>query len=151
MNARLVVGFTGTRLGLSRRQRDELDAVLGTLYLEGYREFRHGDCVGADEQASAIAHDLGYRVVVHPPTDIKLQAFTDAHSVETPRPYIERNRQIVRQSDAIIATPKTMSEERRSGTWATVRYARSLYVDPRIIIWPDGAITYETEEAGSCV
>ncbi len=40
------------------------------------------------------------------------------------KPYLERNRDIVDASEVLIACPSTREEVMRSGTWATVRYAR---------------------------
>lgn len=48
------------------------------------------------------------------------------------------NRDIVAETDELIATPKGFQEERRSGTWATVRYALKAR-KPVTVIWPDGA------------
>jgi predicted Rossmann fold nucleotide-binding protein DprA/Smf involved in DNA uptake len=39
------------------------------------------------------------------------------------KPYLDRNKDIVRVSIGLIAAPKTNKEEQRSGTWSTVRYA----------------------------
>jgi outer membrane protein insertion porin family len=57
---------------------------------------------------------------------------------------LDRNRAIVDSCDVLIACPKG-PEEQRSGTWATVRYARK-QKKRIVIIWPDGEVT---EEKGS--
>ena len=62
--------------------------------------------------------------------------------VRDPLPYLERNRAIVDACDILIACPKGMQEEQRSGTWATVRYARRRD-RPIVIVWPDGTVTRE--------
>jgi hypothetical protein len=44
---------------------------------------------------------------------------------------------IVVESELLIATPKEVKEQLRSGTWATVRRARKVGI-PIILITPDG-------------
>jgi len=102
------------------------------------REFHHGDCVGADEEAHAIIwamvqdEGLDCLIVIHPPTDEKFRAFCgvvrDPHvEIRAPKPYLERNHDIVDETEVLIATPGTHQEMTRSGTWATIRYARKRY------------------------
>ena len=102
------VGFTGTRNGMSVSQRRQLQAVCYAL--RTMREFHHGDAIGADKQAAAfVATARGVEVVPHPAGDDPLA----------------RNRRIVEACDILIAAPETDREVVRSGTWATVRYARA--------------------------
>ena len=122
------IGFTGTQEGMSEKQRSSLRQVLAGFFADGARVFRHGDCVGADAQAHAIAKAIGFRVVIHPPSDDSKRAFCQGDVVLTPRPYLLRNRHIVDASGVLIATPKG-DEELRSGTWSTVRYARKVRRD----------------------
>jgi hypothetical protein len=89
------------------------------------RAFRHGDCVGADAQAHAMAKADGFRVVIHPPSDDSKRAFCQGDAVLAPPPYLVRNRRIVDASGVLVATPQG-DEELRSGTWSTVRYARKI-------------------------
>ena len=68
-----------------------------------------------------------------------------SHSVLTTKrikPPLDRNRDIVDACDVLIATPKDFVEELRSGTWATVRYARKQR-KPLVIVWPNGETTTE--------
>lgn len=83
----------------------------------------HGGCVGADDQAHKIAVSLGIRTVIHPPTDNRLQSFVVPDELRDPKPYLQRNRDIVDDTDYLIACPATEREIQRSGTWATIRYA----------------------------
>lgn len=57
-----------------------------------------------------------------------------------PEPYLDRNHYMVDRCNLLIACPEGI-EALRSGTWATVRYARKR---PRnhLIIYPDGT-TFE--------
>lgn len=118
------VGFTGTQRGMSDLQKIELR---GLLIEEGATELHHGDCVGADAEADAIARELRVAVVIHPPSDTKKRAFCAQKDdvVWEPLPYLERNRDIVESCNLLVAAPLGSRELLRSGTWATVRYARS--------------------------
>jgi hypothetical protein len=100
----MIVGFTGTRKGMTHTQRVQVVNILSGLQPDA---FHHGGCVGADAEAHALADRL--RI----PTEIR-----------PPKPYLERNHDIVDESDVLIATPGQVNEVRRSGTWATIRYAR---------------------------
>ena len=128
------IGFTGTQIGTTTAQR----AVLMQLLVAG-TEFHHGDCVGADENAHAIASSLGLRTVCHPPINPAKRAFTENDETREPKDYIARNHDIVDETDFLLATPKFNAEELRSGTWATIRYAKKS--GKRVgIIFPDGSI-----------
>lgn len=121
----MIVGFTGTQVGMTRNQMDHLRAELKRLMADGKApfEFHHGDCIGADAEAHEIALECGYEVVIHPPEYASKRAFCEgAASVKPPKPYLDRNHDIVNAAEVLIAAPKSLQEELRSGTWATVRY-----------------------------
>src|SRR5262245_55419877 len=58
------------------------------------------------------------------------------------RPGALAHRQIVDETEALIATPRGFKEELRSGTWACVRYARKAGRTLHIV-WPDGSVRAE--------
>lgn len=130
------VGFSGTQKGMRRWQS------------EGVKEFirllkptygHHGDCIGADDQFDAICHFNGVLTVIHPPEDPKKRAFCEGYAdILEPKPYIERNHDIVDAVDLMIFTPFELREVLRSGTWATWRYACKVK-KPWIIFSPIGA------------
>jgi predicted Rossmann fold nucleotide-binding protein DprA/Smf involved in DNA uptake len=60
--------------------------------------------------------------------------------VHTPKAPLDRNRDIVDAAAVLIAAPKEMTETLRSGTWATVRYARKQGKQVWIV-WPDGTVS----------
>lgn len=73
---------------------------------------------------------------------MKIQASAGlAHSddIRDPLPPLERNHRIVDACDVLIACPKDAQEQLRSGTWATVRYARK-QGKRVIVITPDGTV-----------
>lgn len=139
------IGFTGTADGMTKEQERSL-SVLFDRYLP-VEEFHHGDCVGADAQAhNLFVFKFGDKIppIIHPPEDDKKRAYcrTKPDNIREPKPYLDRNHDIVDETDYLIATPKTTQEIIRSGTWATVRYARRM--GKRIfIIWPNGSIKHE--------
>jgi hypothetical protein len=139
------LGFTGTRRGLTDKQSQVLWGLLGDLRSKGYIEFHHGDCVGSDSSAALMATRLSFKTIAHPCDLLKHRSFTPSVQYYPVLPPLQRNKAIVECSDLMIATPATMSEELRSGTWHTIRYARKTLVSI-IIIWPDGRVERENCE-----
>lgn len=107
-------------------------------YLAGFVCLHHGDCVGRDAHAHRLARQLGMLVEIHPPIYGSLRAYCEADYANTPRRFLTRNRDIVDATEALIAAPKGMEEERRSGTWSTVRYARQ-QGKRVVVVFPDGS------------
>jgi hypothetical protein len=137
------VGFTGTQEGMSPEQEKKLGKYLHNLLRKKAEiTLHHGDCVGADAQAHTIALSMGIKVCLHPPLDPKKRAFCEGWSdIYLAKEYLTRNRDIVDASDVLIATPGGFQEKKRSGTWATIRYATcglAKKVKCAQIIWPDG-------------
>jgi len=122
----MVIGFTGTRKGITEYQFNRLMERLGDIMDNAKEgeivEFHHGDCVGADAQAAEMAHSVGMRIVSHPPFLSVRRAY--AHSDETlpVKGYKARNRDIVNVCDILLACPEGC-ETMRSGTWYTIRIA----------------------------
>ena len=135
MEGALTAGFTGTRKGMSDEQKYTLAHVLG--YPRVCR-FRHGDCIGADAEAAKLASEAQCYVLAHPATIIGQRAYSpfSDFTYESKTPLL-RNRDIVDQSDFLIACPDDIHEKLRSGTWSTIRWARRTR-KPHIIIYPDG-------------
>lgn len=126
------VGFTGTQIGMNARQQAELTEQLTLLRAT---EFHHGDCVGADEEAHHLvrARFPSIKIICHPPTNPLKRAGCTSDGYREPKEYLDRNRDIVDETDYLIAAPATRTEKRRSGTWYTVRYARKLNRDHKIL------------------
>jgi hypothetical protein len=104
--------------------------------LKGFVYFAHGDCIGADAEASKIAKKLGYKIILHPPINSNKRAWSDYDEARPVKEYLVRNHDIVDETQFLIATPKSEIEEVRSGTWATIRYAKDRYRNI-IIIYPE--------------
>jgi hypothetical protein len=128
------LGVTGTRRQPTQAQ---LECFASWLKEQSLSEFHHGGCVGADAAMRCLAS--GSKTVCHPPTDKKYRAYTFNDVYRQAKPYLERNRDIVDETDMLVAMPGGFREELRSGTWATIRYARKLNRTV-VIIWPNGSI-----------
>ena len=119
------IGFTGTQRGMSADQADAVRNMLQLARSVSKVEFHHGDCIGADAEAHAIALAAGCDVVIHPPdVDVKRAYCQGAAKVHEPRPYLKRNHDIVDAVQLMIGAPGEDTEQLRSGTWATMRYAK---------------------------
>ncbi len=133
------VGFTGTQATMTQAQWEKLCWLLQQLEPT---HCHHGDCVGSDAYFHQAAKQQARLVVSHPPDNDSKRAFCQADETRPPKPYLERNKDIVHESYCLIAVPKTAFEEQRSGTWSTVRHARKLHRLIYIIL-PNGAIHTE--------
>lgn len=135
----MILGMTGTRNPITNYQRVWLQSVIARA-----GQLHHGACVNADEDAHDEAVRSGAVIVVHPPADERLMmpkwkwSQRDCIYVMTAKPYLERNRDIVNDTDRMIALPDG-PERPNGGTWYTVRYA--LQVGKGVTIcYPDGTV-----------
>lgn len=120
------IGITATRMGLHPSQQRVLRGMLRELVVD---RLHHGDCVGGDAASHRIAHELNIPVTVHPPTNPQARSYCEIgpYDILLPRkPYIERNHDIVLATQLLIALPDGPEHKnKRSGTWATYRFART--------------------------
>ena len=123
------IGVTATQEGMSECQKTALRKILHAC-AASINEFHHGDCVGGDADAHAIAIDeLGAdRVFIHPPDNPKKRAYCQsvAENMSVPKPYLVRNQDIIDASTVILGAPKSMerpSSLRGQGTWWTITHA----------------------------
>lgn len=139
------IGFTASRDGAADAQ-DE--AMCHWMANRPNAELHHGDCIGGDNSAYLYARFLSWRTVAHPAkVHPSLRAFTLSDEIRPVKPPLDRNRDIVDETTELVALPKG-PEEQRSGTWATVRYARKCQRQITII-WPDGSVTVEPAKSGA--
>ena len=116
------IGFTGTRKGLTEIQKLRLKFYLFEHSSE-IVEVHHGDCNGADAEFHKLCEELRLKIIIHPPTNPSNRAFCKSDHILPENEYLTRNRHIVDSCDVLLATPKGLSEELRSGTWHAIRYA----------------------------
>ncbi len=107
---------------------------------EGINIFvHHGSCIGADEEFHYIAKSLCLPVIIHPPINQYKMAKLEGDEVRQPKDYLKRNHDIVNESGFIFGCPSGDVQELRSGTWATLRYAKKMNKLFRVI-YPGGAV-----------
>lgn len=139
------IGFTGTRNGLTMEQENSLMDVLAGY---SFSEFHHGDCFGSDAEAHGMVVTVFRRdtkIVIHPgysvhaPADTSMRAFCDGDEIRQPKSYFARNRDIVNETDVLIATPPSKPLPLSGGTAYTVGYAQGQNKTV-VIIYPDGEV-----------
>lgn len=102
-------------------------------------QVHHGCCAGADNEANTIARvALGLETTGHPPLDNRLRVACICDEWRQPKGYVDRDHDIVDETDRLVAAPRTAEEQLRSGTWLTVRYAVR-QGKPVLVINPDGS------------
>lgn len=142
----MIIGFTGTQRGMNAQQQECVFYLLLEVWEQGVagtqETFIHGDCVGADEQAFLIAKYTGdgadkFRIVARPCIIESKRAYTKSDYIYKSKDPIPRNHDIVNDAELMIAAPAEEQEVLRSGTWATIRYAKKTG-SPLVIIYPSG-------------
>lgn len=142
--------ITGTRRGMTISQWATFGDIVGAnLSTTEVNEFHDGDCVGADTQAHGtmrMLRDMGVPIIMHGhPCNLpgEVRAHNEYDVTHDVKPPLVRNRDMVRESDLVIAAPHEYVEQfRGSGTWATIRHAR-LREKHLVIVWPDGTLLEE--------
>lgn len=138
------IGFTGTSNGMTNAQMTSVKRLVDTYVHWGATVARHGVCIGADEEFHQICRQVGHLYIIgHPGITSKgliyKRSKVECDEMLEAKFFLDRNDDIVVQSTILIATPKEVIEQMRSGTWSTVRRARDHQV-PYAIVFPNGEI-----------
>ena len=137
------LAFTGTRAGMTVPQMEVIEDLLRNR--TEWKAHGNGLCLGADTQMFTLVLNLrpdmarkGFPSDI--PTAQARHYYDQCHELDPIRPPLERNQVMVDWATGgglLLATPKEKVEQLRSGTWATVRYARKADL-PIIFVFPDG-------------
>ena len=119
----LIYGFTGTRKGLNENQKNQIILLLNE---NNINEVHHGDCVGGDTDFHNLCQNKNIKIIIHPPNINTMRTFCKSSYVLKPKPFLDRNKDIVNSCDILIACPENDKEILRSGTWSTMRYAKKI-------------------------
>lgn len=137
------LGFTGTRTGMTASQRDAVSSLVASmLRTYGTVIAHHGDCIGADTDFHKICRNSGIAIHGWPPIQTSMRAFCTFDVEHDPLEFMDRNFEIVRAADRMIACPAEPAEQIRGGTWSTIRLARRAG-KKRAIVCPDGTVRIE--------
>jgi hypothetical protein len=139
---KIIIGFTGSRSGLSAEQRRTFGNFLKEMSKRAVRSHDnllvvHGDCVGADADADGVCKSLSVPTATRPANMPNMRAFTNAGALAPPEDPLLRNKKIVDGCNMLVACPSSATEVLRSGTWATIRAGRKAKKQV-FIITPDG-------------
>lgn len=139
------VGLVANRSGLTYPQfrtvcRMFLDRA-GTHPVGGVEVVHLGDGPAADTDFTRLARWMrpNPRVVLHSATLPAAEPPGLAVTVEPAATPSERNRAIVDAADLLVACPREAAEDVRSGTWSTIRYART-GKKRVLVVYPDGLV-----------
>ena len=144
MSKNMKIGFTGNRKGFTRAQSKTLREVFTSLSAQKVNEAHHGDCVGSDTDFHFFVRDnlRNVKIIVHPPLSSALRSFCPGDKILEQKEYLVRNKDIVSDTDLLIATPAEANEKLRSGTWSIIRVARKAK-KPIVIVFPNGEMKIE--------
>jgi hypothetical protein len=142
MSTRKVIGFTGSRAGMTGEQEAAVKVLLKAYRDTGVEWFMHGDCVGADALAHRFAIALGYQTIGAPCDLAQYRAHCECTEVQPVSRPLTRNRRIVKAAWRVIACPNTMNYQTRSGTWWTVKESRTTKT-PLLLVLPTGKVRAE--------
>ncbi len=141
----MIVGFTGSRQGLTVLQRRELGKVLSCLS----GSMRNGAAEGADRDAAYFWDAYPKRAIDFYPCNEEQAYWAEswaaprgnatAHLISRP---IVRNRVHIVDPCSILVAAPAGPETQRGGTWSTIRYAKSLE-RPIAIVWPSGDVEFQ--------
>lgn len=137
----MIIGFSGTRQGMSSEQKRVFAEVFSRLEPE---RFVHGLCIGADVEAHDIVRSL------YTPEQCEIEGYPSTASTRMervcelnhhPMDPLKRNKEILISSEVLIATPLEMEEMRRGGTWHTYRLALDMKM-PIYLILRNGMVQH---------
>jgi len=125
---KITLGFTGSQKGMTAQQLSRFRLLVDSFAdMFMIKEFHHGCCIGADEQAHNMVVELYPKITMHlHPGNIESKKAICEHSKKVlylPIDNLARNKEIVNAVNVLIAAPAQNYEITRSGTWATIRDA----------------------------
>lgn len=151
LSKRYVIGFTGTRNGMTQQQRNMIITLIKVARLKAKHPVvgLHGDCIGADADFDELCRKVGVDTWCRPCNYPNMRAYTPAKQIAKVTNPMARNRAIVADCSVLLACPPNDEEIKKgSGTWATIRYGRQRQRRDKdlnlYIAYPNGALSSET-------
>ncbi len=142
----MIVGFTGTRNGMTTEQLETVEFYLKKLKPDSVV---HGDCLGADYDFDELSAELGIERGIRPCTFENMRMHCETRGAKIlaePKRPMARNRDIVADADYLLACPPNKERIKSgSGTWATIGFGEKARIDV-IVIYPDGSVGWARGE-----
>jgi hypothetical protein len=140
----MIISFTGTQKGMTSYQKMSFLKVIQFLKTKrNITQFNHGDCIGADTDAHEVVSKYDIPIHIYPGVDKRgaspKRAFCINGTIHQSQEYLIRNKKMVDLCNVLIACPAESTEQLRSGTWSTIRYAKTIKTSI-VTIYPDGTI-----------
>jgi len=131
------LGFTGTRRGMTKAQ---LGTIEQWVKIIRPNSVVHGCCWGADMQFHDLCSTLMVKIALRPSNrqDLIPGLGGCVWSIAPAEEPLVRNRKIVADAQWLLAAPAEEQEILRSGTWATIRYARKKPGMNVTVVYPSG-------------
>ena len=141
----MIIGFTGTRQGMTDDQLDTLYAWF-MFCKDQIDEAHFGLCRGSDAQFYHLLLAVKPSVVIvgHPCNLVDQQVNLPCDYMRPTKDPLVRNHDMVDEVESMLATPATMRNVLRSGTYSCLRYAANKNRDLNIIL-PNGRMSSEIE------
>ena len=139
----MILSFSGTRDGMTYKQIETVKKLLSELEPT---QVIHGDAIGADEQFHQLVEthrkifNLSITIKIYPSDRENQRAYCDGDQIMPQMSPLDRNTLIAKEGDKLLACPKEMNMALRSGTWTTIRRAKS-YGKIVYVVLPNGAVT----------
>ena len=122
----MIIGFSGSRKGINRLQKEYINKFL-FKNLPKIDEVHHGDCIGADATFNKICYKMHIsKIVLHPPKNPVLRAFCESEYKWEEKDYLDRDRDIIKCCDILLACPYDSNPKYHSGTWYCINKALAL-------------------------
>lgn len=131
-----VIGFTGTRRGMTPEQKEAVRRYLLEVYPT---EVSHGDRVGSDAEFHDLVREIlpACKIVIRPGPDEELRAFKQGDVLLPVKTHYARNRDIVDNATAVLVVSACSSPQPKGATRYAINYAikKNVAVD---VIYPTG-------------
>lgn len=147
----MILGFTGTTKGMTDAQHRVVREFL-LSQADRITETHNGGATGVDLQCFVMTREFLPTELDHiwpssyhhggPLSFVHELTSLNRVWIHEPLPPLERNHEIVNHCTDLLACPGEMTEQLRSGTWATIRYARKTRT-PIWFVFPDGSTLLE--------
>lgn len=143
------VGFSGTQDGMTDEQALMFEQAVMVFQPV---TFHHGVCEGADEEAHFIVRRIlpNCKIIGHPGVRNNGQVWKRSKKAQADldeclpsKPFLDRNEDIIKAVNFLVATPKEKEPQQRSGTWSTIRRAQWNKTWAILLVHRDGTMEIE--------